>query len=337
MSADPLDSIAKKISAAAKDLQNKKVAVLPFPFHDGRESAGSTIVSERLTTKLVGLKKLEVIERSLLEKIFKELKLQSSGAVDEQSAKQIGKVLGVDAIVSGTLIDLGGKDVEVNARLIQLETGKILAAASSEMERCWDENESRAKTAKPAETTGVVATQDINANERKAAEPPMSIGNSADMPPQDPTARWQSEDILSAADLPERLAQNPLGQNIRNGFELLKDKRGADAEKQFRPLLGRTRNKPKVNAVVRLGLSISLFEQGEKDQAFRLAGQIAGQNKFPKVKSMADFVLGRFSEISGKPREAVKYYVESIKSAPFQTKLTDAAGRRLQALKEFHR
>src|SRR3989338_3388470 len=128
--ADALQKIAKKISRGSASLQNKKVAVLPFPYHDGRESKGSTIVSERLITKLVGQKKLEVIERALMEKVLKELKLQASGAIDEQSAKQIGKVLGVEAIVSGTLIDLGEKEVEINARLIKTETGQIVVAAS---------------------------------------------------------------------------------------------------------------------------------------------------------------------------------------------------------------
>src|SRR3990167_6845780 len=112
--ADALQKIAKKISSVGKDLKNKKVAVLPLPYHDGRESKVSTIVSERLITKIVEQKKLEVIERSLLE-----------------------KVLGVEAIVSGTLIDLGEEEVEINARLIQAETGKILVASSGKVDRFW--------------------------------------------------------------------------------------------------------------------------------------------------------------------------------------------------------
>ncbi|MBI4217943.1 MAG: hypothetical protein HY610_02375 [Elusimicrobia bacterium] len=151
LSADSLENIAKKISSSAKGLVNKKVAVLPFPYHDGRESKGSTIVSERLITKLVEQKKLEVIERSLLEKVFKELKLQSSGAIDEKSAKEIGKVLGVEAIVSGTLIDLGEEEVEVNARLIKTETGQIVVASSGKVDRFWKEEAKEPKAPAKAE------------------------------------------------------------------------------------------------------------------------------------------------------------------------------------------
>ena len=53
---------------------------------------------------LNGLPPAEVIERSLLDGVFKELKLQSSGAVSEESAKEIGKLLGVEAVVNGTLM-----------------------------------------------------------------------------------------------------------------------------------------------------------------------------------------------------------------------------------------
>ena len=67
--ADSLDKIAKEISKGSKKLKVQKVAVLAFPYHDGRQSQGSTIISERLTTKIVSLKKLDVIERTLLEKV----------------------------------------------------------------------------------------------------------------------------------------------------------------------------------------------------------------------------------------------------------------------------
>ena len=55
---DSLEKAAKKISAGAKKLSNRRVAVLPFPYHDGRASKGSTIISERMTTWLVQQKKM---------------------------------------------------------------------------------------------------------------------------------------------------------------------------------------------------------------------------------------------------------------------------------------
>ncbi len=129
---DPLDNIAKKISKSSGKLKNKQIAVLPFPFHDGTEGAESTIVAERLITRIVTIGKLQVIERSLLDKVMHELKLHHSGMIDQESAKKLGSILGVDAIITGTLIDLDG-EMEVNARLIQAETGLVLTAAGTRM------------------------------------------------------------------------------------------------------------------------------------------------------------------------------------------------------------
>lgn len=44
-----------------------------------------------------------VIERSQLERILDEQKLNMSGALDQETLKQIGKVLGVDALVLGSV------------------------------------------------------------------------------------------------------------------------------------------------------------------------------------------------------------------------------------------
>jgi len=64
-------------------------------------------ISEELTTRLYLTGKFEVIERKLLDKIIEEQKISMSGMIDESSAVELGRVLGVDAIASGTITDLG--------------------------------------------------------------------------------------------------------------------------------------------------------------------------------------------------------------------------------------
>ena len=137
-SADAYDYLAGKISKGGKVLTNKKVAVLPFQYYDGRESPGSTIVSERLTTAIVQGNKLQVVERTLLDKVMDEMKLDKTGIIDQQTTKELGKILGVEAIVTGTLIEEVNSDkVEINARLIKIETGDILVAASRKIDKTW--------------------------------------------------------------------------------------------------------------------------------------------------------------------------------------------------------
>jgi len=60
---------------------------------------------------------------------MQELKLQSSGEVSDKSAKQLGELLGVDAILLGTYMDLG-KEVKVNSRMIGTQDGQVMAASS---------------------------------------------------------------------------------------------------------------------------------------------------------------------------------------------------------------
>lgn len=90
------------------------------------------IVSEELITRLYQTKKFKVIERQQLNKIISEQKLSLTGVVDPASAQKLGRVLGVDSIVFGSISDLV-KHLKINARLISTETGEVFAAASVEI------------------------------------------------------------------------------------------------------------------------------------------------------------------------------------------------------------
>ncbi len=135
-SAKDLSSVAKKLAKGMVKLQNKYVAVLPFTYAHDEVSSGSTLVAERLTTELVS-RQVAVVERSQLEKVVGEIKLEMSGAVDAVSAQKLGKMLGVDAVVTGTLNDFDNRETEVNARLIRTETGEILAADTVIIQKQW--------------------------------------------------------------------------------------------------------------------------------------------------------------------------------------------------------
>jgi hypothetical protein len=52
--------------------------------------------------------------------------------IDQSSAQKLGKLLGVDAIASGTVTDLG-KSVRINARLISTGTGEVFGVAATEI------------------------------------------------------------------------------------------------------------------------------------------------------------------------------------------------------------
>lgn len=116
-------------SAASADFKKTKIAVLDFQMQGEQSNAKDMgkIVAEWLITGLVETGRFDVIERRLLEKLLEEQKLGVTGAIDPNSAAQLGKILGVKTIVSGTVTSLEGY-TEINARLINVDTASIMAA-----------------------------------------------------------------------------------------------------------------------------------------------------------------------------------------------------------------
>lgn len=109
--------------------QATKLAVIPFADLQGNDSQLGRYIAEELTTKLYQAGRFEVVERTLLEQVIAEQKLGISGFIDDDTAISLGKILGVDALATGTLSDLGTM-IKVNARLIETTTGKVVSAAS---------------------------------------------------------------------------------------------------------------------------------------------------------------------------------------------------------------
>jgi len=123
--------ISAKVSAQAPAQPKTTIAVVEFADLEGRVNNFGRFVAEELITRLHETNKFKVIERQLLNKIITEQKLTLTGIVDPASAKKLGRLLGVDAIVSGSVTDLS-KTLRVNARMISSETGEIFAVASAE-------------------------------------------------------------------------------------------------------------------------------------------------------------------------------------------------------------
>jgi hypothetical protein len=145
LKAEPLDDLASNLSKQIKSTQTIRMAVLNFPYIDGFDSQGSKIVQERLTTAFSQNKKIKLVERALLNKVLEEKKIEMSGAFDEKTITELGKMLGVEAVLTGTLIDVNDTDTEINARIINVETGEIMALGKAEMKRIWKDKISTPK------------------------------------------------------------------------------------------------------------------------------------------------------------------------------------------------
>lgn len=131
---DGVAELATKISKTLTDNQRRKVAVIEFSDLDGNVSAFGQYLAEKLITALFmdNQGKIEVVERRQLMKVLSEQKLTMSGLLDASAMKNVGQILGIDAIVTGAITDLGNQ-VDVNARLIGVDTAKIFAVAATKI------------------------------------------------------------------------------------------------------------------------------------------------------------------------------------------------------------
>jgi len=103
------------------------LAVLPFQTKGLGREMGEINVVEQMMTTFFNLNRFKLFERTQLEKILEEQKLGMTGLLDASTAAEIGKGIGVDAIVLGT-VTRSGSHIGIDARLIDTETAEIITA-----------------------------------------------------------------------------------------------------------------------------------------------------------------------------------------------------------------
>jgi curli biogenesis system outer membrane secretion channel CsgG len=132
-----VDDLARGVTPRVETARKTSLAIVgftPVMAEPKKPDPFSQYLVEELTTRLVTEGKVTVAERAQLDKVMGELQLQSSGKVSDSSAKQLGQLLGVDAVLVGTYTDLDDK-VRINERIIATESGEVLAATSTTVKK----------------------------------------------------------------------------------------------------------------------------------------------------------------------------------------------------------
>lgn len=129
-----VQELAQQISKNMTTSNKKKIAIIEFSNLDGNITAFGQFLAEELITQLFMISpgQFEVVERRQLMKVLNEQKLTMTGLLDAKAMESVGKILGIEAIVTGSLADLGN-DIKVNARLIGIDTAKVFAVASTKI------------------------------------------------------------------------------------------------------------------------------------------------------------------------------------------------------------
>ncbi|MBI4772610.1 MAG: hypothetical protein HY788_00280 [Deltaproteobacteria bacterium] len=98
------------------------VAVLDFESIGSEEYLGKA-VAEIMRTELVGTQQFRVVERAQIRRALSEQELQMSGVIDDRSAVELGKLLGADLIIVGSVVKIGTA-YTINSRMIDVKTGE---------------------------------------------------------------------------------------------------------------------------------------------------------------------------------------------------------------------
>lgn len=154
-------------AAAQQTAPKKRVAVLNFDYGTVRTNVAAIFgtdqdvgkgISDLLIQKLVQNGTYAVIERNQIDKILNEQNFSNSDRADSTTAAKIGRILGVNAVIMGTITQFGRDDksssygglgavtrhfgfggvqkreakavVGITARLVDTSTGEILAAVT---------------------------------------------------------------------------------------------------------------------------------------------------------------------------------------------------------------
>ncbi|MBD3391556.1 MAG: hypothetical protein GF418_05890 [Chitinivibrionales bacterium] len=110
--------------------QKLNFAVVALKNGEGVSAGEAEIIADRLRSELFETGKVNMMERDQMNEILKEQGFQASGAcTDEACMVEIGQLLGVQRLVSGSIGKLGSMFL-VNFRTIDVTTAKIVKVVS---------------------------------------------------------------------------------------------------------------------------------------------------------------------------------------------------------------
>jgi TolB-like protein len=128
------DALAEKLTARSKGF--RRLAVLPFEALDAeaRSQELGRVSSELLSARLAARPGILPAERAQLDGVVDEIKRVEKGEISPEGAASLGKLLGANEVVLGSIAQAGPSYV-LTARLVDAETGQILAAADQSVTR----------------------------------------------------------------------------------------------------------------------------------------------------------------------------------------------------------
>ncbi|MFO7850667.1 MAG: CsgG/HfaB family protein, partial [Spirochaetia bacterium] len=122
----------KRSKVKAIAMRGSTLAVIGVQDMTGKMAEGQTnLLVSFLENAFVNFGNATVVDRQNIERIMEEYTYQSSGLVDEDTAVEIGKLSGADAIAMGSVSRLG-ETYYLHLKVINVQSGAIVGSSISE-------------------------------------------------------------------------------------------------------------------------------------------------------------------------------------------------------------
>jgi TolB-like protein len=123
--------MAEHMSEAGK----RTIAVVDFADLQGNITELGRFIAEEFSVALAGANKgFEVVDRTHLKVLAQEHKLSMTGLIHPETAKKIGQIAGVDALVMGTITPFLDT-VRISAKILDTSTAKLIGGSSCNIEK----------------------------------------------------------------------------------------------------------------------------------------------------------------------------------------------------------
>ncbi|MBT9547573.1 MAG: tetratricopeptide repeat protein [Candidatus Sericytochromatia bacterium] len=123
------------LATLAAEAAERRVMILPFRNLTRAEADNwlGESFSESLLMGLGRVRSLKLVERAELAQVIKEQAFMQSLMADPDNAPRIGKLVGADFMITGSYQKIGER-IQVNLRLVQVETGEIEAGTLTQVQ-----------------------------------------------------------------------------------------------------------------------------------------------------------------------------------------------------------
>lgn len=108
-------------------------AVIPLIAQEASRKIDAEYFTERLLQQTIRHERFRMVERSDIQSIMEELKLQLSGLTDNSQAVKVGELMNAEMLITGTLYSRDS-EYELFLKLLRVESGEILSLTKAKID-----------------------------------------------------------------------------------------------------------------------------------------------------------------------------------------------------------